>query len=661
MNGAGSCSCWPSSVTPRSSIASRSADWTLAGARLISSASSTLVKIGPRLNAKVRVARSNTEVPRMSAGSRSGVNWTRPYSSASDLAIALASSVLPVPGTPSSSTWPWATRATAHSRMASSWPTTALVSCSRNRAKKSGAAKTVELIEPPCSLRCAAPAQLGHRIGDAVQSLGGLEQVFFAGRGTVKRALGRIQLLRHLRGALPQSLPETLTRLHGKSRVGGDRPLAGGGQHAKRHGAGAGPAQELADRDRPFGLRPRGLGAPRDQRSEAPPAQQQPDEDGHDQPKQCGPPRGQDPRLGCEVCRGQSVMELVEGHVFATGDQAENVCRQPAVVRLVEVAVGELERIGKHDDGAGTDPLHIGNDVRSGAQERNLVRARLERRREVAAVDLGHAFGHGTRRLHGGRRHRPLEALDAERVVQLGVAALAGVDEHASLANPDHRARSLIERVGRGRSEDEHHPVGRRLKRAGDLVGRMAERGREQPQGRGAVGGIAVGTVLGRVGALLSGEDDHEQPDQQQRADGPTANASHAASASGPRKLDATVAARSYVAASTSRPPYTAASKGRSSGRSEAGSGARWKISLTVSGLPSHVRSPARVAATPAHRARSAPTRSPLAARRSASAKKSAGARGPAGVRPANSPPKRPRVERKTTKPTSAMTTMPIP
>src|SRR5205823_13389376 len=266
MNGAGSCSCWPSRVTPRSSIASSSADCTLAGARLISSASRTLVKIGPRLSANVREARSKTEVPRMSAGSRSGVNWTRPYSRASDLAIALASNVLPVPGTPSRSTWPWATKATAHSRMASSWPTTALASCSRNRAKKSGAVTTVELIEPPCSLRGAAPAQLRDRIGDAVQSLRGQEQVFLAGRGSVQRALGRVQLLRHLWCALPQSLPETLALLHGEARVGGDRALAGGGKHTEGHGPGARAAQQLADRDGPLRLGARGFAPPGNQR-----------------------------------------------------------------------------------------------------------------------------------------------------------------------------------------------------------------------------------------------------------------------------------------------------------------------------------------------------------------------------------------------------------
>jgi hypothetical protein len=38
----------PPSVTWRSCIASRSADWTFAGARLISSASTMFAKIGPR-------------------------------------------------------------------------------------------------------------------------------------------------------------------------------------------------------------------------------------------------------------------------------------------------------------------------------------------------------------------------------------------------------------------------------------------------------------------------------------------------------------------------------------------------------------------------------------------------------------------------------------
>jgi len=66
----------PSTVTVRSCIASSSAAWVFAGARLISSASTRSAKIGPgrKVNScdPVRI-----ETPVMSAGIRSGVNWMR--------------------------------------------------------------------------------------------------------------------------------------------------------------------------------------------------------------------------------------------------------------------------------------------------------------------------------------------------------------------------------------------------------------------------------------------------------------------------------------------------------------------------------------------------------------------------------------------------------
>ena len=58
MNGSGSRRDAPSMLTVRSSIASSSAAWVFGGVRLISSASSRLVKIGPgrKLNAAVRAS-----------------------------------------------------------------------------------------------------------------------------------------------------------------------------------------------------------------------------------------------------------------------------------------------------------------------------------------------------------------------------------------------------------------------------------------------------------------------------------------------------------------------------------------------------------------------------------------------------------------------------
>ena len=88
----------PSMVTCRSSMASNSAAWVFGGARLISSASSTLVNIGPFTNWNSPVFCRQTRVPNMSAGSTSGVNWTLLVSLPMALVNTLASMVLPNPG-----------------------------------------------------------------------------------------------------------------------------------------------------------------------------------------------------------------------------------------------------------------------------------------------------------------------------------------------------------------------------------------------------------------------------------------------------------------------------------------------------------------------------------------------------------------------------------
>ena len=67
-------------VTLRSCIASSSAAWVFGGVRLISSASSSSQKIGPRVRVKVEVWKLNRLEPMMSPGIRSGVNWMRPNS-----------------------------------------------------------------------------------------------------------------------------------------------------------------------------------------------------------------------------------------------------------------------------------------------------------------------------------------------------------------------------------------------------------------------------------------------------------------------------------------------------------------------------------------------------------------------------------------------------
>ncbi len=93
-------------------MASRRADCTFAGARLISSASTKLAKIGPFFTWKVSLLTLYIIVPITSPGRRSGVNCIRLYFASMSCASVLMAKVFARPGTPSSSTWPLARRAT---------------------------------------------------------------------------------------------------------------------------------------------------------------------------------------------------------------------------------------------------------------------------------------------------------------------------------------------------------------------------------------------------------------------------------------------------------------------------------------------------------------------------------------------------------------------
>ena len=106
MNGVPSGWVSVSTVTWRSSMHSSRADWVFGEARLISSPSTMFAKIAPGLNSKSRCSWLKTFTPVTSVGSRSGVNWMRRNEQSIDRAIALASIVLPTPGTSSISRWP---------------------------------------------------------------------------------------------------------------------------------------------------------------------------------------------------------------------------------------------------------------------------------------------------------------------------------------------------------------------------------------------------------------------------------------------------------------------------------------------------------------------------------------------------------------------------
>ena len=98
------------------------------------------MKIGPatKTNSRLPSAVSlTTRVPVMSAGIRSTVNWMRLKRSASASASERTISVLPVPGTPSMSTWPPAKSPARMASITSSWPTTTRAISRRTAAKVS--------------------------------------------------------------------------------------------------------------------------------------------------------------------------------------------------------------------------------------------------------------------------------------------------------------------------------------------------------------------------------------------------------------------------------------------------------------------------------------------------------------------------------------------
>jgi len=116
-NGAPTGRVTPSTVTFPSSMTSSSADWVFGDARLISSASTMFAKIGPAWKSNSPRFWSKTVIPVTSPGSRSGVNWMRLAVPLMVCARVRASAVFPVPGTSSSSTWPWLTAVASTSSM----------------------------------------------------------------------------------------------------------------------------------------------------------------------------------------------------------------------------------------------------------------------------------------------------------------------------------------------------------------------------------------------------------------------------------------------------------------------------------------------------------------------------------------------------------------
>src|SRR5918992_1588663 len=110
-------------VTWCSCMTSSRADWTLAGARLISSASRKLQNTGPSSVSKPPWSGRQIRVPTRSEGTRSGVNWMRWKLPPRTWARVAMVRVLASPGTPSSSRCPPDNNATRTRSSMPSWPT----------------------------------------------------------------------------------------------------------------------------------------------------------------------------------------------------------------------------------------------------------------------------------------------------------------------------------------------------------------------------------------------------------------------------------------------------------------------------------------------------------------------------------------------------------
>src|ERR671912_256222 len=143
----------PSTVTCRSSMDSSRAAWVLGEARLISSPRTMLAKIAPGLNSKSPRSWLNTLTPVTSEGSRSGVNWMRRTEQSIERARALASIVLPTPGTSSMSRCPSASRATRARRTTSVLPSMTRSMLARILSKEEATSSM-----PPVSGRVVATA-----------------------------------------------------------------------------------------------------------------------------------------------------------------------------------------------------------------------------------------------------------------------------------------------------------------------------------------------------------------------------------------------------------------------------------------------------------------------------------------------------------------------
>src|SRR5215212_667269 len=195
-NGSGTRWVVPAMVTWRSAMTSSSADWTLAGARLISSASTKLANTGPSSTSKVPESARYTRVPVMSDGSRSGVNCSRAKVPPTAVATVSTVRVLARPGTPSIRQWPEARRHTSTRSSSRSCPTMTFLASKRMRSRSAASSVAGALCSPetgdsgiPERYRGAPPSARRLEGQDRAQPLA-LLHVVEGGGHLVERATG---------------------------------------------------------------------------------------------------------------------------------------------------------------------------------------------------------------------------------------------------------------------------------------------------------------------------------------------------------------------------------------------------------------------------------------------------------------------------------------
>src|SRR3954470_18241507 len=192
-------------------------------------------------------------VPTRSAGTRSGVNCRRLNEPPRTSATVLTVSVLARPGTPSSSTWPPARRATITRSSIASWPTITRLISNRAASSASCASRAGEILRVSSSSPSSARNRLSSGVTYVSPSLAGLAVMVSALRRVVRSVAERdrhglaavVALQFDLHGIA------RLAREHGLPEIGGAGDLAPvergdeiAGLQARRLG---GTAGDLAD------------------------------------------------------------------------------------------------------------------------------------------------------------------------------------------------------------------------------------------------------------------------------------------------------------------------------------------------------------------------------------------------------------------------------